>query len=86
MMDSMTIAEIRHDGNTADPFYAAEKDYYDETAPIDVYKRQMEYWTGNTYVPVTKEAIVFLLTDDGWKFSFVEDDSLAQPSGTIRVL
>ena len=34
MMDSMTIAEIRHDGNTADPFYAAEKDYYDETAPI----------------------------------------------------
>ncbi len=30
----------------------------------------MEYWTGNTYVPVTKEAIVFLLTDDGWKFSF----------------
>ena len=48
--------------------------------------RTMEYWTGNTYVPVTKEAIVFLLTDDGWKFSFVEDDSLAQPSGTIRVL
>lgn len=42
--------------------------------------------TGNTYVPVTKEAIVFLLTEDGWKFSFVEDDSLAQPSGTIRVL
>ncbi len=34
MMDSMTIAEIRHDGNTADPFYAAEKDYYDETAPM----------------------------------------------------
>ena len=48
--------------------------------------RTMEYWTGNTYVPVTKEAIVFLLTEDGWKFSFVEDDSLAQPSGTIRVL
>lgn len=46
----------------------------------------MEYWTGNTYVPVTKEAVVFLSTDDGWKFSFVEDDSLAQPSGTIRVL
>ena len=34
MMDSMTIAEIRHDGNTADPFYTAEKDYYDETAPM----------------------------------------------------
>ena len=34
VMDSMTIAEIRHDGNTADPFYAAEKDYYDETAPM----------------------------------------------------
>ena len=48
--------------------------------------RTMEYWTGNTYVPVTKEAIVFLLTEDGWRFSFVEDDSLAQPSGTIRVL
>lgn len=46
----------------------------------------MEYWYGSTYIPVTKEAIVLLNREDGRCFSFVEDDSLAQPSGTIRVL
>lgn len=46
----------------------------------------MEYWYGNTYIPVTKEAIVFLQTENGWMFSFVEDDTVAPPTGTIRVL
>ncbi len=46
----------------------------------------MEYWQGDSYVPVTKEAVVFLQTQEGWKFSYVEDDSLAPPTGTIRVL
>lgn len=46
----------------------------------------MEYWYGNTYIPVTKEAIYFLKKDDSWMFAFVEDDTLAQPTGTIRVL
>lgn len=30
----MTIASIRHDGNTVDEFYDAESDYYDEKGPI----------------------------------------------------
>lgn len=46
----------------------------------------MDYWFGNSYVPVTKEAILFLRSDDGWMFSYVEDDVLAQPTGAIRVL
>lgn len=46
----------------------------------------MEYWQGDAYVPVTKEAIVFRKTDGGWGFSYVEDDGLAEPTGTIRVL
>lgn len=46
----------------------------------------MDYWYGNSYIPVTKEAIVFLKTDGGWKFSYVENDSLAMPTGAIRVL
>lgn len=46
----------------------------------------MEYWEGDTYVPVTKEAIVFTKTENGWMFSYVENDSLAMPTGTIRVL
>ena len=29
----MTIAHIRHDVNTADEFYSAEQDYYDEESP-----------------------------------------------------
>ncbi len=33
VMDAMTIAHIRHDGNTADEFYNAEQDYYDEAEP-----------------------------------------------------
>lgn len=46
----------------------------------------MEYWKGNTYVPVTKEAVVFSKGGTGWQFSFVENDALAKPSGTIRIL
>lgn len=46
----------------------------------------MEYWEGSTYTPVTKEAIVLFHTEEGWKFSYVENDGIAQPSGTIRVL
>lgn len=30
----MTIASIRYDGNTADEFYEAERNYYDENGPI----------------------------------------------------
>lgn len=29
-----TLASIRHDGNTKDPFYEKEQDYYDETVPV----------------------------------------------------
>lgn len=47
---------------------------------------EMEYWKGDSYVPVTKEAIVFSKTENGWVFSYVENDSLAMPTGTIRVL
>lgn len=30
----MTIASIRHDGNTVDEFYEKERNYYDETIPV----------------------------------------------------
>lgn len=46
----------------------------------------MDCWAGDSYVPVTKEAIVFSKTESGWMFSYVENDSLAMPTGTIRVL
>ena len=29
----MTLAQTRHDGNTADEFYSGEQDYYDEMSP-----------------------------------------------------
>ncbi len=31
---SMTLAQIRHDIDTTDAFYSAEKDYYDEAEPV----------------------------------------------------
>ena len=31
---SLTLATIRHDIDTADPFYAAEQEYWDETGPV----------------------------------------------------
>ena len=46
----------------------------------------MDYWYGYSYVPVTKEAIVFLQTENGRMFSYVEDSNLVDPTGTIRVL
>lgn len=46
----------------------------------------MDRWYGYSYVPVTKEAIVFLQTENGRMFSYVEDSALVNPTGTIRVL
>ncbi|MBR2950228.1 MAG: tetratricopeptide repeat protein [Lachnospiraceae bacterium] len=46
----------------------------------------MEYWKSNSYVSVTKEALCFEKTENGWQFEFVEDDSVAKPTGTIRIL
>lgn len=70
--------------------FEAAKDFITEDAYVQIRDAfiadTMEYWYGRTYIPVTKEAIVFLQTDGGWMFSFVEDDSLAEPTGTIRVL
>lgn len=34
VMTLMTIAQIRHDVDTADPFYDAENTYYDEMGPV----------------------------------------------------
>lgn len=70
--------------------YKAAKDFIiteEYTAIRDAFiNGTMEYWYGDSYVPVTKEAIVFKHTDNGWMFSYVENDSLAMPTGTIRVL
>lgn len=70
--------------------FEAAKDFITDDAYVQIrdafISDTMEYWYGGTYIPVTKEAIVFLQTEKGWMFSFVEDDSLAAPTGTIRVL
>lgn len=47
---------------------------------------KMEYWKSNAYVPVTEEAIMLEPAEEGWLFSFVEDDTIANPTGTIRIL
>ena len=46
----------------------------------------MDYWYGHSYIPVTREAIMFQPTEKGWMFSYVENDGLALPTGTIRIL
>lgn len=49
-------------------------------------EESMELWYGETYIPVTLEAIRFIHTEEGWKFAFLEDDQLAPSTGTIRIL
>ena len=70
--------------------FEAAKEFITEDEYVQIrdafISKTMEYWYGGTYIPVTKEAVVFLQSEEGWKFSFVEDDALAQPTGTIRVL
>lgn len=46
----------------------------------------MDYWYGSSFIPVTKEAIVFQKGENGWVFSYVEDYRIANPTGTIRVM
>lgn len=70
--------------------YEAAKDFITDQKYVDIRDSfidgSMEYWYGSTYIPVTKEAVVLLNREDGRHFSFVEDDTLVNPGGTIRVL
>ena len=43
----MTIASIRHDGNTVDEFYEKEQDYYDEMIPV--FQNQVLEYTQKLY-------------------------------------
>ena len=45
----------------------------------------MEYWDGQTYIPVSREKMNFTKTEDGWKFSFADFEEYAATSGVINV-
>lgn len=45
----------------------------------------MEYWDGKTYIPVSRERIKLIRTDDRWKFSFADFDEYEKARGVIKV-
>lgn len=45
----------------------------------------MEYWHGKTYIPVSNIGVNLHFTEDGWKFSFVDEEKQVAKHGYIKV-
>ena len=45
----------------------------------------MEYWDGATYIPVTREKMQFMKTEEGWKFAFADYETFDGVNGLINV-
>jgi len=45
----------------------------------------MEYWNGATYIPVSREKMQFMKTEEGWKFAFADYESYEGVNGLINV-
>ncbi|MBQ8596756.1 MAG: tetratricopeptide repeat protein [Lachnospiraceae bacterium] len=45
----------------------------------------MEYWDGETYIPVTREKIQLMLVDGKWKYSFPNYEEYPEAAGMIQI-
>lgn len=45
----------------------------------------MEYWAGQTYIPVSRENMTFTKEEGGWKFAFADYEACEAKSGVISV-
>lgn len=45
----------------------------------------MEYWDGTTYIPVSQEKMIFLNTEDGYRFSFADYEEGGYTTDVINV-
>lgn len=45
----------------------------------------MEYWSGKTYIPVSREKVKFTQTDGAWSFEFAGFDEYPETAGVIKV-
>ena len=45
----------------------------------------MEYWKGETYIPVSREKMRFIREDDGWKFAFADYEECGNVSAVVNL-
>lgn len=45
----------------------------------------MEYWSGATYIPVSREKMKFIKEDDGWRFAFADYEECENTSDVINI-
>lgn len=45
----------------------------------------MEYWSGATYIPVSREKMKFVNEDGGWKFAFADYEECENAVGVINI-
>ncbi len=68
--------EVARDFIVSDEYVAIRDAFIEES---------MEYWSGKTYIPVSKIGIKLHNTQEGWKFSFVDEEKKAAEYGYIKV-
>lgn len=45
----------------------------------------MEYWKGETYIPVSRERMKLIKDEEGWKFAFADFKEYEQNAGVVKV-
>ncbi len=68
--------EAARDFIVSDEYIAIRDAFINET---------MEYWEGKTYIPVSRIGIKLHNTEEGWKFSFADEEKKAAECGYIKV-
>lgn len=68
--------EVARDFIVSDAYVAVRDAFINET---------MEYWDGKTYIPVSKIGIKLHASEEGWKFSFADEEKKAAEYGYLKV-
>lgn len=65
------------------------KDFMQKEEYIEIRDRfmagTMEYWDGETYIPVTREKVKLMFEDGQWKFSFPDYEEYSEAAGLIKI-
>ena len=68
--------KVARDFLVSEEYVAIRDEFINET---------MEYWEGKTYIPVSNIGIKLHYSENGWKFSFVDEENQAAEYGYIKV-
>lgn len=69
--------------------YAPIRDFIQEDTYVSLRDQFMdgtsEYWSGQTYIPISREKMKLMYTDEGWTFAFASFEEYPQTEGVVNL-